>query len=259
MPYWVGSVDNMSQKKRISAIIIVRNESVRIASCVANLSFADEIIVIDNGSTDTTPEIIKKLPVTVIKDNSRSFSDLRNTGAKNATGEWLLYVDADETVTSQLQKEIVSVVNKPSASAFFIPRQNYFLQTSWPRKDGMIRLIEKSKLVRWEGIIHEHPIINGDIKSLKQCFTHNTHRNLGEMVEKTNEWSEYEAQLRFSSDHPPVTWWRFFRVMMTEFFRYFIQDGGWKAGTVGLIESMYQSFSIFITYAKLWEMQEKQK
>ena len=56
-----------------------------------------------------------------------------------------------------------------------------------------------------------------------------------------------------------MTWWRFPRVMYTSFFDYYIRQGGWKIGTVGLIESMYQSFSIFITYARLWEMQQEKK
>lgn len=79
------------------------------------------------------------------------------------------------------------------------------------------------------------------------------------MVEKTNKWSDTEALLRFNSNHPKMTWWRFPRVMLTAFFNSYIRQGGWKAGAVGLIESVYQSFSMFITYAKLWELQNLNK
>jgi hypothetical protein len=79
------------------------------------------------------------------------------------------------------------------------------------------------------------------------------------MVEKTNKWSVIEARLRFDAGHPPVVWWRFPRVMLQAFSNSYITQGGWKAGAVGLMESMFQAFSIFITYAKLWELQQDKK
>ena len=79
------------------------------------------------------------------------------------------------------------------------------------------------------------------------------------MLNKTIEWSETEANLRFSNNHPKMSWWRFPRVMFSAFFNSYLKQGGYKAGTVGIIESIYQAFSIFITYAKLWEKQQKGK
>jgi hypothetical protein len=79
------------------------------------------------------------------------------------------------------------------------------------------------------------------------------------MIAKTNEWSEIEAQLRFNNDHPIISWWRIFRVMLTAFWQSYVKQSGWKAGTVGLIESIYQAFSMFVTYSKLWEMQNKHR
>ena len=77
------------------------------------------------------------------------------------------------------------------------------------------------------------------------------------MVNKTIEWSKTEAQLRLSINHPKMTWWRFPRVMITAFLNSYIRQGGYKVGMVGLIESVYQSFSMFITYARLWELQNE--
>jgi hypothetical protein len=75
------------------------------------------------------------------------------------------------------------------------------------------------------------------------------------MLAKTNNWSKLEAKLRFDTNHPPMRGWRFIRVMMSEFMRSYFKEKGYKNGTYGLIEAIYQSYSIFITYAKLWEMQ----
>ena len=77
------------------------------------------------------------------------------------------------------------------------------------------------------------------------------------MVNKTLEWSTIEAKLRFKSNHPKMTWWRFPRVMIPAIFNSYVKQKGYKAGTVGIVESFYQAFSMFITYAKLWEMQVK--
>ena len=86
---------------------------------------------------------------------------------------------------------------------------------------------------------------------------HYTHRDLESMVNKTAAWSSIEAAQRYKQNHPKISWWRFPRVMLTAFFNSYIIQGGYKAKTVGIIESVYQAFSIFITYAKLWEMQKQ--
>jgi glycosyltransferase involved in cell wall biosynthesis len=250
----------MTQKNRISAIIIARNEEVRIKRCMDGLAWTDEIVVVDNGSTDNTASVAKKLGAIVIEEKSHDFSKIRDFGARAAKGEWLLYVDADEIVTRKLQEEILAIIkNEKSYNAFFISRQNYYLGAPWPTRDGMVRLIRKNALIKWDGVLHEHAVVRGQTGTLQQCFIHDTHRSLDEMVTKTNEWSESEAALRFDHNHPPVSWWRFLRVMMTAFFNSYITQGGWKAGRVGWVESIYQAFSIFITYAKLWEMQQSNK
>ena len=77
------------------------------------------------------------------------------------------------------------------------------------------------------------------------------------MVEKTNKWSESEAELRYKAGHPEMSWWRFLRVMFTAFTDSYFKEKGYKSGTAGLVEAVFQSFSMFITYAKLWEKQIK--
>jgi glycosyltransferase involved in cell wall biosynthesis len=246
----------MNQKPFLSTIIIAKNEGKRISSCIKHISWTDELIVIDNGSTDDTAKIAKHEGAIVIKRNNKNFSLIRNLGARYASGTWILYVDADETVTPALRNEIMKTIHSKNAlSAYIIPRQNIYLGREWPYRDGMIRLIRKEFFVTWEGVLHEHAIVRGTIGTLENACIHTTHRCFFEMVEKTNEWSLYEATLRFSARHPRIYWWRIIRVMVGAFINSFFGQGGWKAGTVGWMESIYQSFSMFVTYAKVWEMQ----
>jgi glycosyltransferase involved in cell wall biosynthesis len=258
MHYLTDLVNNMNRKQFLSVIIIAKNEGIRIGACLEHVAWADEIIVIDNGSVDHTASIARRNKATVIQEQTQNFAKLRNAGARYAHGDWLLFVDADETVTPPLHQEIIKVIHDPKAvSAYVIPRHNIYLGHSWPYQDGMVRLIRKESFVTWEGVLHEHAIVRGNVGSLNNVFIHNTHRSLTEMVAKTNEWSDYEAKLRLVAKHPAISWWRILRVMGTAFIESFFRQGGWRVGTIGWIESIFQSFSIFITYTKLWEMQNK--
>jgi len=246
---------------KISGVVIAKNAENIIADCLDSLSFCEEILVIDSKSEDRTRGIAEKMGAKVIEYSSEDFSDMRNMGMKKALGEWLLYVDADERVTKELESSIKRKVLESRGdnfSAFRIKRKNfYFGNHEWPYIEHLERLFKKDKLEGWYGKLHESPKVKGDIGTLEGFLLHYTHRNLTAMVNKTIEWSKIEAELRFKSGHPKMNWWRFPRVMLTAFFDSYIRQEGWKVGAVGLIESMYQSFSIFITYARLWEMQQE--
>lgn len=246
---------------KLSIIIIAKNAEDHIADAIDSVKkIADEIIVVDNGSVDKTIEISEYLKAKVIKEDKKDFSQLRNIGLRAARGEWVFYLDTDERVTPSLMANISDQIeNKNSnATAFKIKRKNfYFGNHEWPYIEKLERLFYKDSLKGWYGQLHESPRIEGEVLELEGFLLHYTHRDLTSMLEKTIEWSYLEAELRLKANHPKMTWWRFPRVMLTAFFNSFVIQKGWKAGTVGLIESMYQAFSAFITYARLWEMQNK--
>jgi glycosyltransferase involved in cell wall biosynthesis len=247
----------MSQKDLISVIILAKNEEERIAECIKSVHWAHEVLVVDNGSTDDTIAIAKTLRSKVIERLGTNFSELREYGAKETGGTWLLYLDADERITEKLKIEILKQVQNDKYAGYYISRRNFYLGREWPARDKMVRLIKKDALISWSGKLHEHPQIQGIIGELKEPLIHLTHRTLFEMVEKTNDWSDIEADLRIKANHPRMAAWRFIRVMVSAFWRSYIKEGGWKSGVVGWIESIYQSFSMFITYAKLWERQNR--
>lgn len=242
----------------ISTVIIAKNEEDRIARCIKSLEFCDEIIVIDNLSTDNTEKIAKQHGAKVISHGTPDYSAARNLGLENSSSEWILYVDADEVVSEELATEIKKSVSRNSDfSAFRIQRQNFYLgDNPWPKIEKFERLFRKKTLKGWYGKVHESPKVNGEIGDISGLLYHYTHRTIEEMVEKTLVWSRIEAELRHNARHPEVVWWRFPRVMATAFFNSYISQGGWKVGIVGIIESIYQAFSAYITYARLWELQK---
>lgn len=249
-------------KDKVSAIILTKNEESRIEECLGSISWVDEVIVVDNGSSDKTIEIAKKFTPHIIHSLTENFASLRNLGLTHAHGEWILYLDADERVTSALQKRLKSIMRSYtpfSPGGYYIARKNYYLGNLWPTRDKMHRFFRKEALVKWHGALHETALVKGEVGTITEPLVHVTHRTLEEMVAKTNEWSNAEAKLRFNAGHPKIVPWRLVRVFLTGFFHTYFRVGGWRAGTVGMIESLYQGFSLFITYAKLWELQQKKR
>lgn len=243
----------------ISAIIITKNERENIVDVIKNLKFTDEIIVIDNKSEDETVKLAKKHGAKVYSRKFNDFAQQRNFGLEKTKGEWTLYVDADERVSSELQREILDIIrSKTNLSGYRIPRKNYYFSNhEWPHVERLERLFKRNKLQRWEGAIHESSVVKGEVGELENYLIHHTHKDLSSMIKKTNEWSEIEAQLLYKAGHPKMVWWRFIRIMLTKFYDSFIRQGGWKVGWVGWIESIYQAFSYFVVYAKLWEKQQE--
>ncbi len=246
---------------KLSAIVPVRNAEDLIGDCLKSISWADEIIVADDGSEDKTVEIAKKYKKARIIDVSGSFSDRRNQAVKKAKGEWFLIVDADERVSPSLRNEINQLVSKSINQyyAYAIPRRNFILGKEmkyggwWP--DYAKRLFRKNKFNKWVGELHEEPVFKGELGHLKNPLIHLKHDNLEDMVEKTNEWSEIEARLMYQANHPPMNISRFAAAMLREFWLRMVKYKAFLDGTEGIIYALYQVWSKFISYAKLWEMQ----
>lgn len=248
--------------KNITVIILSKNEEEVIEKAIKSaLLLTRNVLVIDSFSTDRTPKIAKNLGARVITHAISDFSSQRNFALKNARTDWIFYLDSDEELSWGLVNEINEVVSSDTIvyEGFYVKRKTYYFGQDWKFTDSVQRLFLRDRLKGWEGVVHETPVISGEYGELKNFLHHNTHRNLSQMLAKTNEWSKYEAELRHSASHPSMNPLRFVRVMFTAFVNSYFKQNGWKNGTYGLIEGMYQAFSIFITYAKLWEMQEEEK
>lgn len=242
-------------KNKLTIVIIARNEEKQIPVCLASAAFADEIILVDSGSTDNTVETARKSGAEVYEVEFTDFSQLRNLGKEKAANGWIFYLDADEEIPPDLKNEIMETVKTDKDCCYTLERKNYYLGKLWPVPDTVTRLFKKELLKTWSGQVHESPLVTGALSALKFPLIHRTHNNLEEMLENTVSWSEFEAKARFNANHPAVTWWRIFRMMLTAFTDSYFKQKGYKVGTAGLIESTYQAFSSFVTYAKLWEMQ----
>lgn len=248
---------------KVGVVIIAKNEEKNIVDCLKSVSWADEIIVVDDGSTDRTKEISKKFGALVFDFQSNDFSQRRNFGTTKISSSWVLHIDADERVISGLKEELLDIVENDGYghTHFAIPRKNYVFGKEmrycglWP--DYVIRFFKKESFVSWRGQLHEQPIVKGSLGYTSNFFIHIKHDNLFDIVKKTNSWSKIEAELMFNAGHPLMNIPRFITAVFREFWLRLVIQKAFLDGLEGVIYGIYQVYSRFLSYAKLWEMQLK--
>src|SRR3989344_3499708 len=244
---------------KISALILARNEEKFIEDALTQLDFADEIIVLDQGSEDKTLKIAKKYTDKVFVYNNQSFDQARNLLAAKAKGDWLLYVDADERLSPDLIEEINQACQNDQYAAFYFARKNIVLWKWlkhggwWP--DYVPRLFKKNKLQNWHGHVHESPEVDGEFGYLETPLNHLTATSLEKMLAKTIRWAQTEAQLSFKANHPSVTIFKVIKAFFSEFINRYIIKAGFLDGTVGLIEAIFQGLHRCAKLTYLWELQ----
>lgn len=244
----------------LSVIVLTKDEEDKITACLESVKWADEIIVVDNGSKDNTLKIAKKYTDKIFPVNFQDFASNRNFAIEKASGDWVLYLDADERVLELLKKEIEAMIGFSDFSAYAISRRNIIFGKEvkygpfWP--DWVIRLLKKSDFETWVGKVHEYPKFKGNLGYSKNSLLHLTHRDVDQIILKSLEWSKIDAKLRFEANHPKMSGWRFLRIFISEIFNQGILRKGFFNGTTGTMDSILQAFSMYITYVRLWQMQQ---
>ncbi len=123
----------------ISAVVLTKNEEKLIDTCLKSLKFANEIIIIDSGSTDNTLKIAEKYKIRIFKKSFTNFSDLRNEGIKQAKYEWIIYLDADEEIPKELKEEILKTINNPKINKIRITGANQIFFRSFRNNQRSLR------------------------------------------------------------------------------------------------------------------------
>jgi len=250
----------------ISAIIITKNEEENIGKCLDSLKFTDEIIIIDDFSSDNTRKIAKSRGVEVFKRHlNNNFASQRNFGLKKAKSQWILFIDADEIVSPLLSKEIVRRVKESSFSGFFIPRKTLFFNKQLnlndkPAQDwsfGSIKLIRLAKKNSglWQGKVHEIWKIKGEIGQLKSPILHQSYQSITQALEKINLYSSIKAKSDFEAGKN-TSLSEIVLFPIAKFFKNFIFQLGFLDGARGVIFCLLMSLHSFLTKTKLWRLRE---
>lgn len=244
----------------LSVVLNAKNEEDIVRICLESVKWADEIVVILNDSTDGTEKISREYTKNIYKISGQDFAKVKNLGLGKAKGDWVLFIDADERVLKPLRDEMEDIIKSEKHRAYAISRKNIIFGQKvnyGPYKhDWVIRLVKKSNCKGWVGEVHEHLEFEGNLGYAKNSLLHLTHRGIDHFVLKSLEWSNIDAKLRLKSGHPPMTKWRFLRILISEIWFQGIVRKGFFGGTVGIIDSMLQAFFLYMTYVRLWQLQQ---
>jgi len=247
---------------KLSAVVSAYNEEKNIERCLKSLVFADEIILVDNSSTDRTAELAKKYTKQIFtqKNNPKQIDIQKNFGFEKAAGEWILSVDADEEISEKLAKEIKEVINKKnSINGYWIPRKNiifgkFIEYTGW-YPDPQLRLFKKSTGKFVKAHVHEPIKLDGESAYLNEFLIHHHYENVSEFLKKTidiyvpNEAEEYLDKGYVFSYFDAI------RFPLNEFLSRFFARKGYKDGFHGLMLSLLMAFYHLLVFAYLWEKQ----
>lgn len=250
----------MNEPNKISVIIITKNEEQNITDCLNTVKWADEIIIIDAESSDSTIELAKNFTDKVFIRKWNGYSDQKMYALSLAKNEWVLSLDADERITDELKNEIL-FSDLSIADGYKISRANYFLGRlirgcGWSH-DYQIRLFRKSKTKVTERMVHEGFIVDGKISELKSSMLHYSYRNFHDAVNKINKYSTLEAQEKYQ--RKKVNGFTILLNPFIAFVQFFIFRKGFIDGTYGLLVSIMHAMTKMMMHIKMWELQKKHK
>lgn len=249
-----------SSKPTISALIIAKNEEEMIEQCTNTLQWCNEILVLDDGSTDRTQIIAEKLGAKVFSQSYNSFSRKREELARRAVTDWIFYVDADERVVPTLAKEVMVLIETSQGNALKFRRNNIYygrrLKYGGWGNDYVTRAFKREALEGWSGEIHESAKFAGSELEVKTPLIHLTHRDTVSGLIKTTAWTPMEAKALYEAEIPRVGRLTIIRKGLMEFLRRFIFKKGYKEGQVGFIESLIQGMNKALIYIQVWELQQ---
>jgi len=253
----------MKDKPKISAIILTKNEAQMLPGCLATLKWCDEVILIDDNSTDGTLEIAENYGAKVISFSHPSFARRRMEGKKHAQHEWLFYVDADERVTPALAYGLLTLAaSQTPADAVSFLRENYFygqkMEHGGWSNDWVTRFFKKESLKKWYGQVHESPVYEGKLVKLDGVILkHFSHRSTIDGLKKTIKWTPKEAEALAKALAKAPGFKTILRKGVGEFWRRGIKGGGYKDGQAGLIEALIQAINRMLVYIQVWEKKQK--
>lgn len=240
---------------RLSVIVIVKNEAAVIRRCLNSISWVDEIIVLDSGSTDDTVAICRKHTPHVHQTDWPGFGPQKNRALERASGDWVLSLDADEWVTPELRDEILKAISRPDeATAFRVPRLSSFcgrfMRHSgwWP--DYVVRLFRRGTARFSDDVVHEHVIADGKTGTLRSPIMHETFVDLDELLAKMNNYSSLAAQEMHRGGKKGGLAGAALRGLWAFFRTYFLR-GGFLDGREGFMLAVATAEGTYYRYVKL--------
>ncbi len=246
------------QELELSVVVLTRNEQDNIADCLNSVTWANEIIVVDDASTDNTVQICRKFTDKVFSRKMEVEGTHRNWAYAQAKNAWVLSLDADELVSQELKEEIsLTLKDNIRFVAFSIPLRNY-IGNYWVRyagwyPAGKVRLFRKDKFRYEEVKVHPRVFIEGECGHLTKDIIHKGYPDLAHFLDSLNRQTSWEAEKWFSQNKPMklgIFLWR----TLDRFIRTYFVKKGYKDGFIGFVIAYYAGLYQFLSYLKYREL-----
>lgn len=255
-----------------SAVLIVKNEENKIEKCLEHLQWADEIIIVDNHSTDNTLEIAKKYTSKIFIRKGGvhdSVLDNKNFGFHQATKDWVLSIDADEIVTAACQNEILQKIKENTYDAFYFNFKQFVFGKEFVgplfTHPKVIRLFKKGKARYSHDYSHQIVQVDGTIGQIKNPIYHYSYPDIENFINKMNYYTTFEVALMTAGKvggllTKPIKKVNIYYLFIEPLFflpYQFIIKKNYKDGIYGLVWSVLMTFYLFTERTKLWLLQHK--
>lgn len=248
----------LKEDANISALLITFNEEENIEGVLQNLSFADEIIVVDSYSTDRTAALAKKHPkVTFIERKFVNYTDQKSYALSQATYDWVLFLDADERMTPELKKEVLEVVHseEPEAVAYYFKRtfmfQDKVLRFSGWQSDKNYRLFRKDKVkFTPDRIVHETLVVDGPSATLKNKLLHYSFKNYEDYKGKMVKYGKMKAVEEYRKGNR-ASWYHFVFRPAYKFLNHYILRLGFLDGKRGITICYLNALGVLSRYREM--------
>lgn len=245
---------------KISAVIVAHNEEKKIADCLKSLSFVDEIVVVLDKCTDGTKEIVQQFTEKIIEGSWRIEGARRNVALGAATGEWILEIDCDERISSELATEILAIRNSQPC-AFVAPIANYigerYVKFGWLRTLGVLQ----RQTLTYQGLKHYHENkeihptydLKAEIKFLKNPITHLVDENVADLIARFNRYTTWRANDMLAKGKIKGGFLKSIADVKFRFFKSFVIKKGFREGALGLLIAVLSGLYPLVSYLKALE------
>ena len=245
-------------RARLSVVVVTLNEEERIRECLAGVTWADELIVVDAESQDKTAAIARELTDHVIVRPWPGFAAQKNFGLAQATGEWILSLDADETVSPALRAEISAVLERGGAAdGYSVPRRNVFWGR-WVRHGGLypdrqVRLFRRGKGRFVERAVHESVAVDGAVARLSGHLEHHSYRDVGDFLARADRYTSLAADEWVAAGRPSRPLLDMVARPIGRFVSMYVARAGFLDGWRGFLLATLYAYYVLMRSAKIWE------
>ena len=254
-----------TRRASISAFVVCCNEERNIRRCLESLKWCDEIVIVDSGSTDRTLEICQEYTSRILHRKWNGHSEQKQFALAQCRGEWVLNIDADEEVSTELKSQILKVLALPerrraAIKGYDVCRVVYFLGRWWDHggwyPEYRMRFFQR-RSASWGGVNpHEKALIDGKVRRLKGVIYHYTYSGIPHQIECLNRHSSNSAKYLYLSGKRTCA----ANIVLNpafRFFKFYVLKLGFREGTAGFVVGCIEACYTFLKYVKLWEIQRQ--